>query len=681
MGKQIKINAKKSLSTKENLGHHKQKTDFRSQSSHVDRILHLQRTISNQDVQKLIRSGALQTKLMVGQPEDKYEQEADRVAEAVIRMIEFDPLHQPIKFLQVRKPPIQSLEVAPDFETRINHLSGRGQPLPESVRAFFEPRFGYDFSRVRIHTDVQSSELARVLNARAFTVGQDVVFGAGQYAPWTILGRRLLAHELVHVIQQTDRRIALGERPGYLQCATSRLTSPLFADDTVLQAVFRGEQALQRGYKGPAVKKIQQALIEAGFPLPVYGADSDFGGETEAAVLNYQRAHGLEANGIIGTTTLGSLDALFSTPPTTTPEISARDVIDERIDVVAQKAILRMRSRSPDRAYELLSFIKKDQLRGFVGDDLRLAAEHAAELGTVRWKLVPKYQDAKVVPGAGSSLPLAVYKEGARESRERMDAITDVVCSQAAKMIKGGGTTSSTKKKYALIYDENDIDCKKWAVQFKNKDSLSRAIIPITAPCTKDQVVEKVKEAASKLVFNGEVIFLVGHGGSGGSTADFVDIAPAKEWRLIKDYGKEVFYDRKPNKHAMTQEKHDNDAIIRAQSPNASNVEKKLAIGARKRKELRRKYMVIGNFLQSGHVVIFLTCNVGNAKDLIDKIADDWGVCVIAPKTKIDIWQDNNGKIRVYIHGDAPGQGSNTARARTELPIFDQNNSYRSGCP
>jgi hypothetical protein len=95
IGKQIKITAKKPLSTKENSGLYKQKTGFRSQSTHSDRILHLQRTISNQAVQRLIRSEVLQAKLMVGQPEDKYEQEADKVAEAVIRMREPDLLHQP----------------------------------------------------------------------------------------------------------------------------------------------------------------------------------------------------------------------------------------------------------------------------------------------------------------------------------------------------------------------------------------------------------------------------------------------------------------------------------------------------------------------------------------------------------------------------------------------------------
>ena len=79
-----------------------------------------------------------------------------------------------------------------------------GESLPESALAFFEPRFGYDFSRVQVHTDTRAGELARALNARAYTVGRNVVFGAGQYAPETQSGRRLLSHELTHVVQQNN---------------------------------------------------------------------------------------------------------------------------------------------------------------------------------------------------------------------------------------------------------------------------------------------------------------------------------------------------------------------------------------------------------------------------------------------------------------------------------------------
>ena len=83
-------------------------------------------------------------------------------------------------------------------------LSSPGQPLDRSTRAFMEPRFGHDFSGVRVHTDARAAESARAVNALAYTVGRDVVFGAGQYMPGTMGGKRLLAHELTHTIQQSQ---------------------------------------------------------------------------------------------------------------------------------------------------------------------------------------------------------------------------------------------------------------------------------------------------------------------------------------------------------------------------------------------------------------------------------------------------------------------------------------------
>src|SRR6266849_1328450 len=81
-------------------------------------------------------------------------------------------------------------------------LSSSGQPLDAGTRAFMEPRFGHDFSGVRVHTDARATESARAVNALAYTVGRDMVFGTGQYAPETSEGRGLLAHELTHVVQQ-----------------------------------------------------------------------------------------------------------------------------------------------------------------------------------------------------------------------------------------------------------------------------------------------------------------------------------------------------------------------------------------------------------------------------------------------------------------------------------------------
>lgn len=246
--------------------------------SPVGKILSLQRTIGNGAMQNLIESGIIQTKLKIGKPGDIYEQEADRIAEQVMRMpdsvcpscvdegekeevvnrevIQTDPLpSQESSFVQrqmgeeerkkreeeelIQPKPI-SEQITPlvqrqvedterkkredemvqtkerssggtkasaDVESSINSLRRGGQPLPESARNYFEPRFGYDFSQVMVHTSNAAARAARSVNARAYTVGRDVVFGAGQYAPRTNEGQRLLSHELVHVMQQTNRHV------------------------------------------------------------------------------------------------------------------------------------------------------------------------------------------------------------------------------------------------------------------------------------------------------------------------------------------------------------------------------------------------------------------------------------------------------------------------------------------
>jgi hypothetical protein len=93
-------------------------------------------------------------------------------------------------------------DIPPRMDARIQSLRGSGHVLPEQLRSYFEPRFAYDFKSVRVHTDSDASETARAMNARAFTIGQDIVFGEREYSPETDAGRRLLAHELTHVMQQ-----------------------------------------------------------------------------------------------------------------------------------------------------------------------------------------------------------------------------------------------------------------------------------------------------------------------------------------------------------------------------------------------------------------------------------------------------------------------------------------------
>lgn len=96
-------------------------------------------------------------------------------------------------------------------------LHSSGQPLDSAARAFMEPRFGHDFSNVRVHTDARAEESARAVNALAYTVGRDMVFGTGRYAPGTHDGKRLLAHELTHVVQQERSHLKLVQGPPYLQ--------------------------------------------------------------------------------------------------------------------------------------------------------------------------------------------------------------------------------------------------------------------------------------------------------------------------------------------------------------------------------------------------------------------------------------------------------------------------------
>lgn len=153
----------------------------------------------------------IQSKLVVGPPGDLYEREADRVAERIMRLpgsaagTKRSPFAHHDSIIQRSRLKQESDEQAADaqsLEAQVKAVQSGGQPLPKAERAFFEPRFGHDFGQVRVHTDTAAAATAQALNARAYTVERDIVFGAGQYAPGTEGGRALLAHELVHVVQQ-----------------------------------------------------------------------------------------------------------------------------------------------------------------------------------------------------------------------------------------------------------------------------------------------------------------------------------------------------------------------------------------------------------------------------------------------------------------------------------------------
>src|SRR5262249_35622196 len=147
--------------------------------------------------------------------DDPLEHEADRVVEQVMRM------PSPESALTSAAPQVRRKCAECEEEVKLYKkgataeaavgeapasvhevLRSPGQPLDPATRGFMEPRFGRDFSGVRVHTDSAAAQSARDVNAHAYTVGHNIVFGGGQFSPETDEGRRLLAHELTHVLQQ-----------------------------------------------------------------------------------------------------------------------------------------------------------------------------------------------------------------------------------------------------------------------------------------------------------------------------------------------------------------------------------------------------------------------------------------------------------------------------------------------
>jgi hypothetical protein len=269
----------------------------------------------------------LMPKLAVSSPGDPYELEADRVTDTVMRTPapEAVGLEASTALQRCGSTPADLCPChdAPPVVGEV--LRSAGRPLDAATRAFVEPRFGRDFGDVRVHTDERAAESASAVDALAYTVGSNVVFGAGQYAPGTSGGQRLLAHELAHVVQQERGGHSIGSSMMAVSQAAQPtvqrtlgdghdLTSLRFSHLLDLEAAFDGEAAVRHGDSGAGVSAIQQALRDLGYPLPLFGADGHYGVETEAAVKSFQRDNHLAPDGIVGRKTMATLDAISPAP-------------------------------------------------------------------------------------------------------------------------------------------------------------------------------------------------------------------------------------------------------------------------------------------------------------------------------------------------------------------------------
>jgi hypothetical protein len=254
----------------------------------------------NQLLRHLLSSGAIQAKLTVSQPGDPLEQEADQVADKVMRMPAASPSlsaadpeiqrkcscsagghtcdkcsKEEDKKIQAKEIPGRTPSISPQAEAHIESLRGGSQPLAHPLRAFFEPRFGRNFGDVRIHTGERAASSAEAINAVAYTVGRDIVFGAGRYAPSTAAGKRLLAHELTHVVQQSRSGEPSIQRQAYREdskgCALTAKYTITFAFQPKKQDLWTPER--EDNFMAAAKSQIEGAFNRNEYRIVPAGAN------------------------------------------------------------------------------------------------------------------------------------------------------------------------------------------------------------------------------------------------------------------------------------------------------------------------------------------------------------------------------------------------------------------------
>jgi hypothetical protein len=322
-----------------------------ARQSTADPATQFQRALGNSAVTKTASAPPwVQAKLAVSEPGDRHEREADRVADRVMRM----PMPaQPPDDVSKRNPAIQRKcdSCGPEDERPVmrkaaspatnmrtatmaaSPVPGGGRPLDAAARGFFEPRFGQDFSGVRIHNDPASASFARDINARAFTIGQHVGFASGEYAPETASGRRLLAHELTHTVQQRSGNMQISRTGrGAGRCAEGNSLSEERAGELAHQQIemyyglthgFSTEVPIPRGTKdnmsgscaGPdrplgyvdLWKQTANNAFQIGEIKPI--TRSDPVGDAQSEAQHYQRRARHSVGRLSGTTPCGTMQS------------------------------------------------------------------------------------------------------------------------------------------------------------------------------------------------------------------------------------------------------------------------------------------------------------------------------------------------------------------------------------
>ncbi len=224
-----------------------------------------------------------QAKLIVGAAGDRYEQEADRVAEQVVRggvaahfghSFSRIPIDPPVQRAcvaceendTIRAKPAGPPLAAPSLFAGTVPPRSSGAPLPASTRAFFEPHYRQDFSSVRVHNNTAAHLFTRDLGAEAATVGRDIFFAPGRFAPETRAGQRLLAHELTHVVQQVggheviQRQVASGQGQSP-RSAYQSLNPSTLSDTDLAHEINAIRRSLREGQSSSAEREQMAAAL------------------------------------------------------------------------------------------------------------------------------------------------------------------------------------------------------------------------------------------------------------------------------------------------------------------------------------------------------------------------------------------------------------------------------------
>ena len=187
----------------------------------------------------IARNRSIQAKLAIGEPNDKYEKEADDTASKVVQQINTPIQNQSIQRdalpqgNKLRKKPLQRREnvgggdASTELESSIQGARGGGQPLAADLQRSMGQSMGADFSGVKVHTDSQSDQLNQSIQAKAFTTGQDVFFRQGAYEPSSRGGQELIAHELTHVVQQNGGTVQRSPQPTEISNGKSLSAEPI----------------------------------------------------------------------------------------------------------------------------------------------------------------------------------------------------------------------------------------------------------------------------------------------------------------------------------------------------------------------------------------------------------------------------------------------------------------------